>query len=197
MATKNKGINSYPSHVDTPYEVVLGTREYLIKDEDDRIFTDASTGETYVGHKIPKHKVTITDSMKYTKLFNGNSILLSGLTDAALKMFYYICDNLKPGSESICVVREDFLSYFGYNAENKPVYYKALSGLLDGNIIARQVGYQSCFFVNPNIMFNGDRTKYTNSRIHNDNDPKVNSNQFGKRSFSFGKESDQDDNSDS
>jgi len=39
------------------------------------------------------------------------------------------------------------------------MYYLAVTELSERNVIKKKAGFQRCFWINANIIFNGDRTK--------------------------------------
>jgi len=57
------------------------------------------------------------------------------------------------------------LKFAGYKEKSRLTYYRAVEGLLKANIISRKTGGGVCYWVNPNILFNGDRTKLKNISI--------------------------------
>ncbi len=169
MATKKTTpkISDYDTYSASPYTVEIYTKSHIVKAEHQAV-TDEK-GEVWGMYKVPKNTTVLHDSRAYTKLFNGNALLFATLIEPSTKMLYYICDNIKPGSDEICVLQSDYNKFFGYKDTNRFVYYKAVEGLLRANIISRRTGSTACFFVNPDIVFNGDRTKLKNIRIINPN----------------------------
>lgn len=145
----------------SPFTVEIGSRLIAPK-VDHKVVEDKESGKMYGMYELPKGATVLHDSAKYTKLFKETSLILSSLTEPATKMFYYICEHLKVGSDEICIFKDDYLAFYSYKAANKFAYYRAIEGLLKSCIIARKAGSTTCFFINPNILFNGDRTKLSN-----------------------------------
>lgn len=102
----------------------------------------------------------------YSKLFKDCGMLIANLNEAAIKMFMYIHENLGINADCICIMKEDYLKHYGYAATNKYTYYQAIEGLLKAGIMAKQAGSTTCYWINPNIIFNGDRTKLKNKIVH-------------------------------
>lgn len=162
--SKTPKITDHVTYAESPYSVDLYVRQYAPKEEDEYIFT-GEDGESYAAYKIPKNKTVVFDPRKYSKLFQGNSELLLRLSDPAMKMFLYISENLRVNKDEICIFKDEFLVFAGFNPKNKVTYYRALDGLLTEKVIARKAGSTTCFFINPNIIFNGDRTKLSNTVV--------------------------------
>lgn len=171
MATTKKTpkISEYETYKQSPYHIILQSKQYAPKPEEE-LFND-SKGTLYAAYKVPKNKTIVTDPKPYTKVYDGNELLLASLTEPATKMLFYICGNLRPNSDEVCIILAEYLNFFGYNANGRITYYRALEGLLKANIIARKVGTTSCFYINPDIIYNGDRTKLKNSTVRPPDSP--------------------------
>lgn len=170
-------ISNYPTHIDSPFVVNVSIREYTPKTEE-TVVEDTLTGKVYIQKEIPKNMVIPNDDTPYIKVFKGNSDKRMRLPEASSRMLEFIMEHIKPNKQEICIPSEHFLKFASYKETNGYVYYKAVEGLLREGIIARQVGSNQCFFVNPNVLFNGDRTKLPNtiqsadkfkSKLPNDN----------------------------
>lgn len=157
---KTPKITDYGSYPDCPYTVELQSK-LIVPNVDHKTMSD-DDGKLYGMYEIPKGRTIIVDNASYNKVFKGNSTVLMNMPEPAAKMFYYITERLKPNSNQICIVRDDYLKFAGYKPNGNLTYYRALDGLLEANIIARMAGNTTCYWINPNIIFNGDRTKLKN-----------------------------------
>jgi hypothetical protein len=153
---KTPKITDYGSYPDSPYTVELNSKYITINTEHKTMQGD--DGVLYGMYEIPKGKTIMVDNTSYNKLFKGNTQVLMSMPEPSAKMFYYITEYLKPNSNQICIVREDYLKFAGYKVNGNLTYYRALDGLLD----ARMAGNTTCYWINPNVIFNGDRTKLKN-----------------------------------
>lgn len=160
---KSPKIGDYPTTKTSPFFVEVVTRQYAAKPEHKTAMTD--DGELMAYYTIPKNHHIIHDPALYTKHYKGISKILMTLTESATKMYYYIHEHLVLGRDEVCIIMEDYLSFAGYKSTNRLNYYRAIEGLLAANIIARKTGSTTCFYINPNILFNGDRTKLANTRV--------------------------------
>jgi hypothetical protein len=157
---KNPKISDYPTTIESPFTVEITTKQFAPNTEH-KVVTD-DDGVAYAMYEIPKNKTVMHDPAAYCKHYKGTSNVLMALKEPANKMYYYIHEHLDVNRDEICILMDDYLLFAGYKASNRLNYYRAIEGLLAANIIARKVGMGSCFYINPNIIFNGDRTKLKN-----------------------------------
>ena len=97
------------------------------------------------------------DSSKFTKVYSGKHIqdILPNLKGAGNKMFWFIVQNLTKDAESITISFEDYAEFA--KIKSRTVYYEGIMNLNEHNIIKRMSG--DVYYINPLILFNGDRTK--------------------------------------
>ena len=155
-------IGSYGSYPESPYIVQLEGRYMQASPEHRSVEID---GVPHGIYEIPKGKTVLVDPARYSKLFKDCGMLIANLNEASIKMFMYIHEHLGTNSDYICITKEDYLKYYGYSPTNKYTYYQAIEGLLKANIMMKKAGSSVCYWVNPNILFNGDRTKLKNVKI--------------------------------
>lgn len=124
--------------------------------EESRIWIDPETGESYNVTKIVTGKTEQHDPMMYTKVYLSAFLHLNELPYSALKIFNYIVHTIKANKDYI------FLNSADIELQCKisqATYYTAIKHLVEAKIIARKIGSSMEFWVNPNIVFNGNRTK--------------------------------------
>jgi hypothetical protein len=162
--TKRQGpeIGSYGSFPESPYIVELHSKYIQAAPEHRAVEID---GVPHGIYEIPKGRTIPIDTAKYSKLFKNYGMLLANLNEAAIKMFMYIHEHLGVNSDYVCITKEDYLKYYGYAPTNKYTYYQALEGLLKADVMKKKAGSTVCYWINPNILFNGDRTKLKNVKI--------------------------------
>lgn len=150
---------SLPNYESYPFEIKgIEERSFVTKEGED-IGVGLDTGEMYVVAKVAKTRTIKHDSRIYTKFFIEDASLLINLSVAAANMLNLIMSRLTPGALEICLVEDDFIDYCGYKRGSKRLYYKAISELVSRDIIRRKARFMRCYWVNANIIFNGDRTK--------------------------------------
>lgn len=156
---KTPNISKHKEFDDNPYPVEIDSR-YVQKNPEHN--AEERDGKLYGIYEIPLGRVVPDDRAVYNKLFKGNTDMLMSLPEPAMKMFYYITEHLKVNKDQICIDREEYLKFAGYKPKARLTYYRALEGLLCANIIARMKGSNGCFYINANVLYNGDRTKIQN-----------------------------------
>ena len=121
---------------------------------------DPKTGEV-LGHTSFIRQVEV-DEEKFAKLYLSNFSAFFDLKTSAIKVFGYILTQLKPGQDSFLFNVEDCMKYSNYKSLN-PVY-NGLNGLITSEIIARGWADQ-LYFVNPLVVFNGNRVTFAKSYV--------------------------------
>lgn len=157
-------ISKFPTASSSPYTVELYGKYVVPKEDHQTMFKE--DGTMCGVYEIPKGSIRACDTAKYSKLFKNSSKAIANLSDTALKLFMYIHEHLEINSDVICIIREEYLAYYGYAPNNKYAYYQAIEGLLKAEIITKKAGSTVCYWVNPNVIFNGDRTKLKNTVVH-------------------------------
>lgn len=160
---KSPTIKEYGSFPESPYVVELQSKYVQASPEHREVEID---GKLHGLYEIPKGRTIPVDVSRYTKLFKGTSPILSILSDASIKMFLYIHENLGVNQDFVCIMREDYLKCYGYAPNNKYAYYQAIEGLLAADIMKKKADSTTCYWINPNVLFNGDRTKLKNVVIN-------------------------------
>jgi hypothetical protein len=156
---KTPKISEYESKNESPYTVEIHSKYLQAAPEHRAVEIDGILHGIY---EIPKGKTVSIDTAMYSKVFKGNTSVLMEMSEPAAKMFYYILENIQTNRDEICILREDYLKFAGYKIGARLTYYRAVEGLLYARIISRKTGSGMCYWVNPNILFNGDRTKLKN-----------------------------------
>lgn len=157
MEKKRKKINDYDQTGITPW-IELKNVEYRMfnKTQKTKEVIDTETGEVaslvYSGTTVYGYK----DTNPYSKLYKSGALKLSKLSSAGLKVFCYILMNIHINKESIYLCPDTLSIEIGY--ANKKNVYEGIENLLANDIIARKTG-NSNYWINPNMLFNGDRTK--------------------------------------
>ena len=94
--------------------------------------------------------------MMYTKVYMSAFFHLNDLPYSAVKVFNYMVHTLKPGKDSVYLNCSDLEVQCKIS---KASYYTAIKSLVEAKVIARKVGSSIEFWINPNIAFNGNRTR--------------------------------------
>lgn len=102
----------------------------------------------------------LVDTLPYVKAFRSGILKrLKNMSQPACNMYLYILENLGVGRTSIHITDKSFLVACGYSPSSRSLYYTAVQELLERGILARKTGSKNEFWINPNVIFNGDRTR--------------------------------------
>ena len=121
---------------------------------------DPKTGEV-LGHTTFLRQIEV-DEEKFAKLYLANFSAFFELKSSAIKVFGYILQQLIPGNDMILFFIDDCMEYTGY--KNKTSIYDGISDLISAGIIAR-ARKDTIYFINPLVVFNGNRVTFAKSYI--------------------------------
>lgn len=120
---------------------------------------DIHTGEIYKTSFLRQMEV---DEDQFVKLYLNNFAAFFDLSKAAIRVFGYFMQAMKPKNDMIVFVLEDCMEYTKYTS--KVSIYKGLAELVANEIIARGPS-DTLWFINPLIVFNGDRVSFTKTFV--------------------------------
>lgn len=150
---------TFPIYDEYPFQVEgVGYRSFVPKEGED-IAVGRDTGELYVVRKVPQSKRILHDGKSYTKFFTDAAIKLKDLSVPTSNLIYLIIARLSVNSLEVCITEEDYIDHCGYKKNSRRLYYQAVSELINLNVIKKKAGFRRCYWVNANMIFNGDRTK--------------------------------------
>lgn len=146
----------HESYFESPYKYMkIEERAYVTK-ENEEITTNLTTGELFVMKKIAENKTVMHDSLIYTKVFQESIHQLMGLSSGALKILLYAMATVRPLSEIVVLNGPDVMLFCKIG---KTSFYEGITELLDKKILCKKLGSSIEFWFDPNIFFNGNRTK--------------------------------------
>lgn len=102
------------------------------------------------------------DEEKFAKLYLSQLCSFWDLTKASIRVFSYMLSILKPKQDSFILRMNDCLDYTKY--KNRKDVMNGIGGLIDSGIIARSE-YEFEYFLNPMVVFNGDRVTFAKTYI--------------------------------
>lgn len=103
------------------------------------------------------------DNASFVKLFKGNYDMLKGLSSAGFNFFFYMTEFLLEKNHYFIYVDVDKVAEkMGYKTRKS--VYDALIELLNLDILRKKTG-EGFFWVNPSVVFRGDRTWVLNKNI--------------------------------
>lgn len=107
-------------------------------------------------------RIIEVDEEKFAKLFVSEFAAFWELTTPAIKVFGYIINVLKKNSDRFIFRLDECLGYTHY--KNRKDVMNGIACLIDCGIIAR-TRYDYEYFINPMVLFNGDRVVYAKAYV--------------------------------
>ena len=148
-------LNQYEKYEDSPY-VIHGITDKVVLHKGSKLTITAENGRKWDMESAGVNKVVKYDPSPYVKVFKGSASFLSGLNKRGFVMLCMVIDRIKPRTHTIFLTPED-ASAFSTSLSGSS-YYVAITDLLYYGVIARS-HIQYRYYVNPNVIYNGDRTK--------------------------------------
>lgn len=102
------------------------------------------------------------DESQFAKLYLANFAAFFDLSQASIRVFGYILTCLKPKNDMFMFDRKKCMEYTKYTSDRS--VYKGLAELIAGEIIARGPN-EYVWFINPMIVFNGDRVTFAKTYV--------------------------------
>ena len=99
-------------------------------------------------------KIEEVDQSQFVKIFVNGIAEQKDLTTQGRNLMFYFMTIMRPGSDTVRVRIDEALKFLDYKAKRS--YFMGVANLLERKIIAR-TKYDDEFYINPLIMFNGDR----------------------------------------
>lgn len=127
----------------------------IIAGSTSRVLMDTDTGE--VEGITLMHKYKEVDRTTFVKLFINEVSALFELSKAGLKTFGYILGCLEINKDTVYIYFPDLMKYADWNSTKQ--VYRGLGELIANKIIAPSTK-PNIWFINPNILFNGDRIAF-------------------------------------
>lgn len=130
-------------------------KQQIIAGSANRILVNPDTGETE-GIAI-LHKFKEVDKEQFVKIYIDEIKALFDLSRSGLKVFGYFLQAMRINTDEIYVNIPKLMAYCNYRY--KAQAYKGLGELLSNKIIAMSADV-NIWFINPHIIFNGDRIAF-------------------------------------
>lgn len=123
---------------------------------------DTDTGEV-VQHTNAIYTRKYVDTQQFVKLYTGNVQIFFELGKTGAKVFQYILEMcVKINKDQILINIQEAIEHTGYST--KASIYEGLADLCDKKILHRSE-QNGVYFINPQIVFNGDRMVVLNEFI--------------------------------
>ncbi|GAB3051242.1 replication/maintenance protein RepL [Spirosoma pulveris] len=139
-------------------DVRIVKRQQVIRPKNrDEIQQIVSTDGEVTGYTAFTRFIEV-DEEKFAKVYLSQFAFFWELSKPAIKVFGYILTVLQPKKDTFIFRMDDCLRHTGYTHRNNVL--TGLASLVECNIIARSV-YDWEYFINPLVVFNGDRVAFT------------------------------------
>lgn len=102
------------------------------------------------------------DEERFAKLYLSQLASFWELSKPAIRVFSYMLSILKPKQDSFILRMDECLEYTGY--KHRKDVNNGLSVLIESKIIARS-NYEFEYFINPLVVFNGDRVTFAKTYV--------------------------------
>lgn len=121
---------------------------------------DPKSGEV-LGHTQFIRQIEV-DEEQFAKIYLSNFSAFFDLKPQAIKVFGYILTQLLPNKDEFIFDRIECREYTGYKSDKS--IFIGLASLLNNEIIARgKTDYK--YYINPMVMFNGNRITFTKTYV--------------------------------
>jgi len=161
---KYKKLKEFDSHDENPFvekaiqdiKIVKRTQVIRPKNRDEIQMITSSDGEV-TGYSAFTRFIEV-DEEKFAKVYLSQFASFWELTKPAIRVFGYIISVLKPKQDYFTFDMSDCLAHTKYSTEKS--VFEGLSALITCGIVARGNRHYK-YFINPLVVFNGDRVAFT------------------------------------
>lgn len=149
-----QAIEAIENHIVKKYKSSTGSDKKAVV-----AVADTESGEIFKTSFIRQIEV---DEEQFAKLYLSNFGAFFDLSTPAIRVFGYCLTCMKPRNDMIIFSVEDCQKYTHYGS--KASIYKGLAELINAEIIARGPS-DNLWFINPLVIFNGDRVTFAKQYV--------------------------------
>ena len=150
-------MKKYESYLQSPFRIIGLEEKYFLTKQNEEVWQLKDGDDLYAVRKIPKNKMSLTDTSAYTKLFTDNLKDLMKLSGTGLRLLVYGACTIRPLSQTVVYHIPDIQVATGISSAN--TIRTAVSELIEAKIIAQKLGSNIEYWVNPNVFFNANRLR--------------------------------------
>lgn len=178
MAKYNK-VRDYESHQTNPFvekaisDIKIIKKNQVVKSQDrSEIQMIVNQSGEIEGHTAFMRFVEVEED-KFTKVYLNQFHSFWDLSKSAIRVFGYIMTVLIPKKDWFYFDMTDCLKYTKYSTEKS--VFEGIGSLIENGIIARSESHIK-YYINPLVIFNGDRVSFAKTYIkkkkqeHNSNE---------------------------
>lgn len=166
--TKYKKLKGFDSYEENPFvekaindiKIVKRTQVVRSKSREEIQMITSSDGEV-MGHSAFMRFIEV-DEERFAKVYLSQFTAFWDLSKPAIRVFSYILTVLKPKQDSFTFDMSECLLHTKYSTEKS--VFEGLSALIECGIVARSNRHYK-YFINPLVVFNGDRVTFAKTYI--------------------------------
>lgn len=173
MAKKSKSnykLSEYKKNKENPF--IEGALEVINNNIVKKYRNSTNTGEKAIlkavdnegeilGHTSFVRQIEV-DEEQFTKFYLSQFSAFWDLKSQAIKVFGYIMTRLQPKQDMFIFLESECMEYTGYKSQSS--IRIGLGSLVENEIIARGPA-DSLYFINPMVVFNGDRVTFAKTYV--------------------------------
>lgn len=129
-------------------------------DKEVQLIVSQKSGELQ-GHSAFLRYIEV-DEDKFAKIYLSQFASLFDLPKTSIRVFGYVLSVVKPNQDQLIFDMEDCKKYTEYKTEKSVL--EGLVGLIENGIIARSNKHYK-YFINPLVVFNGNRVTFAKTYI--------------------------------
>lgn len=163
-------VSSFPKNEENPFlfkmikSMPVRHRKKVVKGADGKSAMAIIQSETsdVIAQEAQFLRVEEVDEKQFIKVYVDFFSAQQGLTKAGREVLMYLLTLLEPKKDTIRVRIDLAMKYLDYKTQ-KPIF-KGIADLLQSDVIAR-TSWNDEYYINPDLMFNGDRVVYAKAFI--------------------------------
>lgn len=157
-----KTLKEYPEFRDYPY------RDALVVDVHNNrklhyVCTEDRTLDMQASTMVQRNKYRITDKKEFVKIYRDSLKTILNLSTTAQRILWYILDILQAKATCVDLIPATCAEVCGFKASRS--VHIGLAELIEKDIL-RRTTWRMRYWVNPVVMFNGDRIEFINEYIY-------------------------------
>lgn len=164
MAKEYKKIKEFKAFDENPFmekainDIRVVKKTQIIRPKDSSEIQQIVSEEGEVTGYSAFMRFVEVDEDKFAKVYLSQFASFWELSKPAIRVFGYVLSVLKPKQDAFIFIMEDCLEYTKYSTDKS--VFEGLSQLIECGIIARSNKHFK-YFINPLVVFNGDRVAFT------------------------------------
>jgi hypothetical protein len=166
--SKYKKIKDYEGYAENPFvekaiqDVKIIRKTQVVRAHDrGEVQMIVNDGGEITGHTAFMRYIEVEES-QFAKLYLSQFEHFWDLPKSAIRVFGYVLTRLVPKKDEFYFDMEECLKYTKYSTEKS--VFEGLAALIETGIVARTTKHYK-YFINPMVVFNGDRVSFTKTFI--------------------------------